>query len=217
MSVDQRLTGLGSADHQDETVAAPATDGRLLRSERTKQAIVDALLDLIRDGTLRPSSAQIAEKAGVTQRTLFNQFGDMETLFEAVTKRQTARVAHLLPTASEGSLEERAEHFAVQLSLLLEEVMNIRWAVLTTPDGLDRFGSSVELFGAVMRHQFNNAFGEELLILDPEAREQVLDILEIEADPVTWRMRRLQQRRSVEQASALVQRAILAILRDIRR
>ena len=212
MSVDQRLDGIDSGDDEGRGATA-ATDGRLLRSERTKQAIVDALLGLIREGSLRPSSAQIAERAGVTQRTLFNQFGDMETLFEAVTKRHTARVAHLLPTVVPGTLEKRAAHFADQLAELLEEVMNIRWAVLTTPEGIERFGSSIELFGAVMRHQFNNAFDEELLTLAPADRDAVLDLLEVEADPLTWRMRRLQQRRSVDQARALVERAILVILR----
>src|SRR5690349_20360766 len=58
------------------TAAAESpTDGRLLRSQRTKRAIVDALLDLIREGHMKPSSAEIADRAGVTQRTLFNQFG----------------------------------------------------------------------------------------------------------------------------------------------
>ena len=217
MSVDQRLDGIESDDDgRKGGETAPATDGRLLRSERTKQAIVDALLDLIKAGTLRPSSAQIAEKAGVTQRTLFNQFGDMETLFTAVTKRQTERVAHLLPTVVPGTLQERATHFADQLSELLEEIMNIRWAVLTTAEGVQRFGSSVELFGTVMRHQFNNAFDEELLTLSPQERDEILDVLEIEADPLTWRMRRLQQRRSQEQARDLVERAIISILRGCR-
>ncbi len=39
-------------------------DGREARAERTKKAVADALLDLVADGDLRPTSKNIAERAG---------------------------------------------------------------------------------------------------------------------------------------------------------
>lgn len=195
------------------SVPAPATDGRLLRSERTRQAIEDAFLDLIRDGTLRPSSAQIAETAGVTQRTLFNQFGDMDTLLEAVTRRHIDRVSHLLPSVVEGTLERRVEHFCGELAVLLDEVMNIRWAVLTAPDGIKRFTQGAALLTTVLRHQVTEAFADELLGLPAADRAELIDVLEIEIDPLTWRLRRMQQHKSQDEARAVVERALLALLR----
>src|SRR5437764_15268085 len=81
-------------------------DGRHARSERSRQAMVDAVLDLLKEGVLRPSSAQIAERAGVTQRTLFNQFGDMDSLIGAVASRQVQRVFKLLPQAGQGTFDD---------------------------------------------------------------------------------------------------------------
>ena len=46
-------------------VLAPL-DGRLARSARTRHAVVDALLDLLGEGDLRPTAARIAERAGVS-------------------------------------------------------------------------------------------------------------------------------------------------------
>jgi len=174
---------------------------------------VDSVLALIREGSLRPSSSQIAERAGITQRTLFNQFGDMDTLYEAVTERHTERVAHLIPTLGAGSLQDRVGHLCTQLCELLEDVMNIRWVVTTMPDGMERFGSSVQLLAAVLRSQLDNTFDEELMVLEPRDRAAVLDLLEIETDPLTWRMRRVQQRHSPEEARDLLTRAVTAIVR----
>jgi hypothetical protein len=92
-------TGADATEQAGRLASAAAetpTDGRLLRSQRTKRAIVDALLDLIREGHHKPSSAEIADRAGVTQRTLFNQFGDMDSLLRAIAARD-ARVKVVIP------------------------------------------------------------------------------------------------------------------------
>ena len=52
-------------------------DGRLARSARTRHAVVDALLDLLGEGDLRPTAARIAERAGVSLRIVFHHFEDL--------------------------------------------------------------------------------------------------------------------------------------------
>ena len=42
------------------------TDGRQLRRERNREAVVEALLDLYRDGNLQPSSEEIAARSGLS-------------------------------------------------------------------------------------------------------------------------------------------------------
>lgn len=56
------------------------TDGRLQRSERTRALIVEAHVALLREGVLKPTAALIAERAGVSRRTLWSNFHDMEGL-----------------------------------------------------------------------------------------------------------------------------------------
>jgi TetR/AcrR family transcriptional regulator, regulator of autoinduction and epiphytic fitness len=189
-------------------------DGRHARSERSRQAMVDAVLDLLREGNLRPSSAQIAERAGVTQRTLFNQFGDMETLINAVAERQMQRVATLLPHAGEGPLEVRTAAYCDGLATMLEEMMHVRWAVVTNPSKLPRSSERAHVVRGIMRRHLADAFAPELGQLSTEESEIVLDVLEIEADPVVWRMRRLFQELPRDEAQAIVERTMTAVLRD---
>jgi AcrR family transcriptional regulator len=56
-------------------------DGRLARSHRTRRAIVEALRSLHADGDLRPTAPRVAERAGVSLRTVWQHFEDLEELF----------------------------------------------------------------------------------------------------------------------------------------
>ena len=67
-------------------------DGRIQRSERSREAIVQALLDLIGEGTLAPTAQRVAERAAVGVRTVFRHFSDMETLYAAMDERLVEQV-----------------------------------------------------------------------------------------------------------------------------
>ena len=56
-------------------------DGRRLRSERSRQAIIDAALELMGEGVLVPTAQMISERAGVGIRSFFRHYADMGTLF----------------------------------------------------------------------------------------------------------------------------------------
>ena len=49
-------------------------DGRIVRGLRTRQALIQATLDLIQAGDVEPTSAAIATIAGVSSRALFQHF-----------------------------------------------------------------------------------------------------------------------------------------------
>src|SRR3954469_2645741 len=55
-------------------------DGRRLRSERTRQTIIEAYLALLRESPKVPTAAQIAERAGYSVRSLFERFPDLLAL-----------------------------------------------------------------------------------------------------------------------------------------
>lgn len=67
-------------------------DGRHARRQRNRDAVVDALLGLYREGNLDPSSDQIAERAGVSPRSLFRYFDDVDDLCQAAITHQQERV-----------------------------------------------------------------------------------------------------------------------------
>ena len=56
---------------------------------------VTALLDLLDEGVIRPTAQQVAERSGVSLRSIFRIFDDVESLNAAACARQVTRVRHL--------------------------------------------------------------------------------------------------------------------------
>lgn len=65
----------------DSTSTSEKVDGRRLRSDRSRQVIVEAMLQLINQGNLVPTAQQIADHAKVGIRSVFRHFEDMEAIF----------------------------------------------------------------------------------------------------------------------------------------
>jgi hypothetical protein len=66
-----------------------ALDGRRARSARSREAAADAILDLLDEGlTELPGAAEVAERSGLSTRTVFRLFDDLESLYAAAVMRQ---------------------------------------------------------------------------------------------------------------------------------
>lgn len=94
-----------------DQVASKKPDGRLLRTERSRQLIIDAVQELIHEGVLVPTAQTVAERAGVGIRTVFRHFADMETLFATMDIQLRESYEGLfLGGDRDGTLEERILH-----------------------------------------------------------------------------------------------------------
>jgi len=110
---------------------ATSIDGRSARALRTRKAIVDAVIDLIQEGEIKPPAPRIAEKAGVSLRSIYQHFEDLEALFAAAHSRYTERLlATVAEIPAEGPFEERLEAFVEQRAHLLEFITPARRAAL---------------------------------------------------------------------------------------
>ena len=102
------------------------TDGRRLRTERSRQAIIDAALAYMEEGNLVPTAQQIADRAGLGIRSFFRHFEDMGALATAVDEQIRASYEALfLGGDREGSLHERIEHAVERHADAYEAVRNI--------------------------------------------------------------------------------------------
>jgi AcrR family transcriptional regulator len=190
-------------------------DGRRQRSQRSRQAIVEALLELLRSGEVQPSSSAIAARAGLTQRTIFNHFADMDELMAAAAERQSERIRSLLPTPTEGDLDERTSAFADQLARLLEDTMHVRWAVMVHEVRMTGGVDIVRYVHSMLRQRVEAAFGPELAAMPARRRASTLDGIDVLADAGVWRIRRIQHGQSYDQARAVVERTLRALLHDV--
>ena len=87
------------------------TDGRRLRTQRSRQGITDATLALMEEGILIPTAQQISDRAGLGIRSFFRHFEDMDALFAAVDESIRDRTeARFVGGDRDGSLVERIRH-----------------------------------------------------------------------------------------------------------
>jgi AcrR family transcriptional regulator len=56
------------------------TDGRHRRSARTRQHLIGAYLDLLKENSIRPTADKIAKQAGCATRSVYQHFSDLQTL-----------------------------------------------------------------------------------------------------------------------------------------
>jgi len=68
------------------------SDGRRQRSERSREQIIEAMFELIREGDMGPSAAKVAERARVGLRTVFRHFEDMDSLYVEMAERILAEI-----------------------------------------------------------------------------------------------------------------------------
>ncbi len=109
-----------------KTQDAGAVDGRRLRSERSRLAIIEAALSLQDEGALVPTAQQISDRAGVGIRSFFRHFEDMETLFEAADDFiRDSYEALFLGGDRDGTLEERIDHAVERHADAYESLSNI--------------------------------------------------------------------------------------------
>jgi len=110
-----------------DPTTTPTVDGRLLRGERTRQAIAEAMIVLVKAGDQRPTARAIAEQAGVSLRLVFHHFDDVEAVFEAAGQLQHERHWRSLRSPDPAHpLAARIDALCRQRRRLFEEISPVR-------------------------------------------------------------------------------------------
>jgi AcrR family transcriptional regulator len=109
------MDGQGGADPRKP-------DGRRERSAASRRRILSAMVDLIESGQPAPTAETVAAKAGVSLRTVFRHFEEMENLHLEIAALVFERVRHILerpfqtrewPQSLVESIARRAEFFEI--------------------------------------------------------------------------------------------------------
>ena len=93
-----------------------SVDGRRARRDRNRETVVDTILSLYREGNVSPSLDEIADRSGVSHRSVFRYFQDLEELYRVAIERHHAMLEPLLsfdmePAADrDGRVEQFVDH-----------------------------------------------------------------------------------------------------------
>ena len=149
-------------------------DGRHLRSERTRLAIIEAYLELLRRGSETPTASHIADQAACSVRSIFERFSDLDGLRlaaadYAIAQGQAEAVARNVdgdrPTRIESHVETRA--YACEKWLPL-------WRIIASLDQVAELRARVVMVRRANITRMRLMYGPELSSLSEPAREQVL-------------------------------------------
>lgn len=198
--------------------SAPALDGRQSRTERSRLAICDACLDLVQEGVLQPSADQIAARAGLSRRSIFNHFADLAELYDAVVEAGMQRCAPLLEAISD----------RLPVPSRVERLVRVRAEFLEATAAFTRALTAQALVGPAadqairvsrealrLQHQeVERLFRRELAPLAPGDRSEVLEALSAALSPLVWEYLRRSRGLSTARARGVTKRSLTSILRE---
>jgi AcrR family transcriptional regulator len=185
-------------------------DGRVRRSVRSGQAIVEALVALVGEGVLQPTAQQVAGRAGVGLRTVFRRFADMESLLAEMGARvQADRVPLLVEGPPRGALAERARGLVERRVAFFERIAPYKRSA-----NLKRWRSP---FLRADHAHLVRGLRAELVRWLPELRRApvaIADALELVTSFEAWDRLRTEQRLGRGRALAVVERLVLGLVDD---
>lgn len=203
-----------------ETPVTPAdgeapngADGRTTRGARTRARVVDALLALNERGHLRPTAREIAAEAGVSLRSLYVHFDDIEALFLAAATRHGERMAALLPRVEwTGPFDDRLALFLERRRTVNEKGAGVRRAAVVHEPFSTALRRALARGREVLRAEVAAAFAPEIEAVPREHRDRLVRALDVVTSPATWEALRSQQKLSVDDAEAQVRHMLLAVV-----
>ncbi len=190
-----------------------SSDGRALRAERTKQIVVDAALEMLNEGELQPTAQMLSDRSGVSIRSIFRLFDDVQSLHAAAIARHSARVAPLFaPPPVHGSRDTRVRSLVAHRARLYEAIMPVRRMVVRVAATSPPIQVEIARIDAFLRAQLADQFEKELATLNPAKRRDMLDALDMLTSLATWDRLRFHQDMSMAAAQRLVVRTVTALL-----
>ena len=153
-----------------------ATDGRQLRRKRNREAVVEALLDLYRDGNLTPSTEEIAARSGLSPRSLFRYFEDVDGLTRSAIMVQEARLMPLvaIDAGPQEATDRKIAALVEQRFRLFDAVGNVAAVVRLRAPINPTLAAELRRNRRFLRNQVSSLFAPELAAMGEPQSEAIL-------------------------------------------
>ncbi|HYN33507.1 MAG TPA: TetR/AcrR family transcriptional regulator [Ilumatobacteraceae bacterium] len=152
-------------------------DGRTMRRTRNRTAVITALLDMIREGDLHPGAAEIAERAGVSHRSIFRYFDDLDDLARTTIHQAFRDAAPLstIPDPGVGSLADRVSRLVDSRLALLAYVDGPMQLARIRSYSIPSIDEEIAVIAEQFRVQISEHFAAELAEQSLPEREFIVD------------------------------------------
>ncbi len=166
---------------------ATKIDGRRARGLRTRDAIVSALMDLIATGDVAPTAQRIADRAGVSVRSVYQHFTDVEGLYADASARTYDWVLTMSRNVDpKWDRDRRIEEFVASRSAVLEALTPFNRASRLIEPHSEAIRRNRRVMQRQSRERIALAFAPELSRLEGSARANLLNVLDVLASWPAW-------------------------------
>jgi AcrR family transcriptional regulator len=160
-------------------------DGRRLRSERTRLAIIEAYLELLRRNPVMPTAAQLADEAGCSVRSIFERFPDLGALRLATADYAIAQGQAAVARDIDGDRPARIRSHVETRALACEKWLPL-WRIITNLDQVAEMRTRVVLVRLANIERMKLMYRLELASLREAARDQLLTALAVLISFESW-------------------------------
>lgn len=188
----------------------PNADGRVRRSERSRQKIIDAVIILVEGGNMDPSAQEVASEANVGLRSVFRHFDDMDSLYSDVIAQKEQEIMPIIFAPYESS-DWRAQ---------LNERIDRRVMIYERFRHLLIFGRIRRYKSVVMNHDVNRASKlqrsqlKEVLPKDIAADKILFEALDVMTSFDAFRKLREMNGLSVKRITEVMKDAVWRLIGD---
>jgi len=187
------------------------SDGRNRRAAETRRKVIAAAKAMIAETSTAPTVVAVARRADVSVRSVFQHFGDVESLFVTVVDSVRDDLVIPVPTPRDRPLSARIASVVDNLAQIFDKIVPLRVAAgqfANHPALIER----AKLSKQQLREATIEAFAPEFAALDERAREDLLDAVGAALSLEAWIVLRRRDGLSFERAAAVWRLTLTALL-----
>lgn len=160
----------GQTHDRDVEAAVLSSDGRVARRQRNRERVVEAYVELLREGVSNPTAADIGERAEVTARSVYRYMREDATLKADVAERILVpfRALSSVGDIREAAFSDRVDAFVTLRLDLYVRTAPIMRTLLNGRAADDVVTEAIEEAHVIFREHLTTTFARELALLPPE-------------------------------------------------
>jgi AcrR family transcriptional regulator len=214
LAVTGAMDGATASGPAEGAEAARKPDGRQLRRSRNRDAVVEALLDLYRDGNLRPSTEEIAARSGLSPRSLFRYFDDVDDLARTAMQRQLSKARDLVDIDAEPGdpFDARVRALVHQRLHLFGVVGNSAEVMRLRAPGQPVLAAELQTNRRILRAQIRTLFATEFAAMDEGRARRALAAADILTAFESYQNLTGHRAMGIKEAAAVMTEALTSLL-----
>jgi AcrR family transcriptional regulator len=184
-----------------------SSDGRRRRSEQSRAKIIEAMVSLVREGTIVPTAEEVAARADIGLRSVFRHFADMEMLRREMVGQVAQTYMKWFAPYEGDDWRDQLKDLMSRRASAYEETLPFKRAAEVRRHKSSAIGGEFDRLNTLMRSRLKSVLPEEFT-----SQPILFETLDLALSVDAWQRLREDQNLSVEDARKAVYVLVKSIL-----